>query len=39
MIPRALKYRKDLAAIGIQKYLRGYLTYRDLRLKMAKQKI
>ena len=26
LIPKALKYRKNLAAITIQKYLRGFLT-------------
>ena len=39
LIPRALRFRKNMAAITIQKYLKGFLTFHSWRLEVDKQKI
>ena len=39
LIPRALRFRNHLAAVAIQKYLRGFLTFHSWKLKVDKQKI
>ena len=39
LIPRALRFRKHTAAITIQKYLKGFLTFHSWRLQVNKQKI